>query len=374
VKIASILALLLVLSPRPGGDEEPPPPSGAAPPPPAWQGPSEADRAGRDALERGLSWLALQVSREDGCLAMGDADQWAPVGVTSLGALALMAGGSSPGRGPHGAEVERVIRYLLDHADLSPESTRHGYIALRLGDPLSRTHGHGFATLAIAQAYGMSPGTTEYFERPITAERLERVLTAAVRLIESSQGAEGGWYYEPEVSANHEGSVTVCLVQALRAARNSGIKVDREVIHKAEDYVLRLQKDDGTFRYQLDMDRSSVALTAAGIGTLNMAGRYDDSVIQSGIDAIWNLMALRREEGKTTDYPFYERFYLAQALWQLTDRSLFDRWFAEERTRLLKSQRRDGSWECRRYGDAYATAMNCLVLAIPEGLLPIFQR
>jgi hypothetical protein len=275
-----------------------------------------------------------------------------------------MAGGSSPGRGPHGAALERTIDYLLDHADLTPESPHKGYIVTR-SDRLSRTHGHGYATLALAEAYGMSSHRVD---------RLAKVLSAAVRLIEGSQGAEGGWYYEPEVSANHEGSVTVCLVQALRAARNAGIKVDRDVIRKAEGYVIRLQKDDGTFRYMLDLDRSSIALTAACIGTLNMAGRYDDTVIQRGMDAIWRGLALRREEGGKADYPFYERFYLAQALWQLSDRSLFDRWFEEERARLLKSQRRDGSWDSPRYGDCYATAINCLVLAIPEGLLPIFQR
>jgi hypothetical protein len=41
---------------------------------------------------------------------------------------------------------------------------------------------------------------------------------------------------------------------------------------------------------------------------------------------------------------------------------------------VLGAQRDDGSWGDARFGDVYATAMNCLVLAVPEGLLPIFQR
>lgn len=41
---------------------------------------------------------------------------------------------------------------------------------------------------------------------------------------------------------------------------------------------------------------------------------------------------------------------------------------------MLTSQREDGSWHDDRFGDVYATATNCLVLALPEGLLPIFQR
>jgi hypothetical protein len=64
---------------------------------------------------------------------------------------------------------------------------------------VSRMHGHGFATLALAEAYGMAPRN----------ERLKQALTAAVGVIERSQSPEGGWYYFPH-PVNHEGSVTVC--------------------------------------------------------------------------------------------------------------------------------------------------------------------
>ena len=45
-----------------------------------------------------------------------------------------------------------------------------------------------------------------------------------------------------------------------------------------------------------------------------------------------------------------------------------------ERESVLEAQRSDGSWADRNYGDCYATAVNCLFLALPEGLLPVFQR
>lgn len=328
---------------------------------------SAPERAAREALDAGLRYLARrQAETVDGSFpreARGEAREWAPVGIASLGALAFMAAGNSPGRGPYGNQLERSIGYLLDMTDLTPESPHFGYISNQ-GDRISRTHGHGYSTLALAQAHGMSPRKSE---------RLQRALTAAVRLIEKSQGAEGGWYYEPDISANHEGSVTICYAQALRAARNSGIQVDGAVVRRAEDYVVRLQKADGTFRYQLDREDSTVALTAAGIATLNSAGRYDDATIQNGIDAIWSRLGLR--DAKEIDrFPFYERLYMAQAFWQLSDRSHFERWFQAERKRIVSEQKTDGSWTDRRYGSCYATAVNCLVLALPEGLLPIFQR
>jgi hypothetical protein len=325
---------------------------------------SAAEDAARHSLERGLAWLSKAIEESpDGALPRQGAEEWGPVGVTALGALALMAGGNLPGRGPHGAAVERTVGYLLGKCDLDPLSARKGYISAS-GDALSRMHGHGYATLVLAEAYGMSPWDG----------RLKRALVAAVDVTQASQTSEGGWWYEPERGAQHEGSVTICLVQSLRAARNSGIEVERDVVRRAEDYVERLQKADGTFRYMLEMEKSTVALTAASIATLNMAGRYEDTVIQRGADAIWTRLEDRRSSGGASDWPLYERLHLAQALWQLSDDESFQRWFEAERTRVLREQERDGSWRSRRYGDAYATAVNCLVLALPEGLLPIFQR
>lgn len=326
---------------------------------------AESREAAHRALERGLLYLAeRQRESPDGSFPRGPAgetQEWAPVGVTALAALAFLADGSSPGRGPFGQEVARAIDYLLGKADLAPSSPTFGYVSAQ-GDRRSRTHGHGFATLALAEAYGMAPDS----------ERLKRALVAAVGLIEASQGAEGGWEYEPVRSPKHEGSVTICYVQALRAARNAGIEIDRDVIARAEGYVLRLQKDDGTFRYGLNEHRSSVALTAAGISTLNAAGRYDSLAIQRGIDAIWSRLSDPARDDRA--FPYYERLYLAQAFWQLSDPRHFERWYEPELQRMLERQEPDGSWTDPQHGSCYATAMNCLVLAIPQGVLPIFQR
>ncbi len=331
---------------------------------------SAASRAARRALEEGLSFLArAQEESGDGSFPISpsttelERENYAPVGVTALGALAFMAAGNAPGRGPHGTATARAVEYLLDHADLAEESPTRGYISAQ-GDTVSQTHGHGYATLALAEAYGTSSGS----------ERIRRALIAAVELIERSQGAEGGWFYKPLPTSLHENSVTICLVQALRAARNSGIQVDPEVIRRAEDYVRRCQKPDGTFRYKLDDDRSSVGLTAAAIATLNATGRYDDAAIQNGIDAIWSGLALQEEKGKEPEFPHYQRLYLAQAFWQLSDTSHFQRWYEREREQIMRRQESDGSWRGSRFGDCYATAVNCLVLSIPEGVLPIFKR
>jgi hypothetical protein len=325
------------------------------------------------ALERGLAWLAKrQDETGDGSFPAAGAQQNVPVPVAALAALAFMAGGSTPERGPYGRELGLAIDYLLGRADMTPGSPTRGYLAAE-GDNTARMHGHAFATLALAQAWSMSP-------RSPRGRRIEDVLRAATALIERCQGLEGGWEYEPAVMVAQENSVTVVLVQALRAARGAGVSVDSDVIAKAVDYIGRCQAEDGSFRYALTQGETSIALTAAGITTLHSAGVYSGGEVERGMEALWRRLGYRDERGEAglARFPCYERFYLAQALWQQSDQRLFERWYEEEQARVLDSQQDDGSWlgahDEQAYGSCYATAMNCLFLALPEGLLPIFQR
>lgn len=338
----------------------------------------------RRALERGLAWLADDAQRApDGSLTArgarttsagtgpaAEVGGYAPVAVTALGALAWMAGGSAPDRGPNGRACSAAIDWLVERTDRDARSERVGYVS-RTGDALSRMHGHGFATLALAQACVLSPRTPR-------GARIREALILAVKCIETSQGVEGGWDYEPRKGLAHENSITITAVQALRAAKEAGVEVDRAVIKRAVDYVSRTQKPDGSFRYALGDPTSSVALTAAAISTFQMTGTYEGKPIRDGYDFIARRFALRESaEGADGDLvvcPYYERFYVAQAMWQHLEGSTYGAWWHGEAPRVLGTQRADGSWSDPRFGDAYATAMNCLVLAVPEGLLPIFQR
>jgi hypothetical protein len=332
-----------------------------------------------DAIRRGLGALRGSMEKtEDGAVPKGDALDYAPVGVTALATLAFLGDGTAEGRGTNARVVERALQYLLAKSDRSGEK-RDGYISAD-GDGLSRMHGHGYATLAFAEALGMfGPGLGRE-----GSQRLEERLRAAVRLIERCQGETGGWYYEPEKSIDHEGSVTVCLVQALRGARNAGIAVDRGVIDRALEYLRKSQtrdrtaQDHGSFAYQIGSPITSAALTAAGVATLQAMGDYRSEAVEVGIAALMRSIHGRSILSFPTrggSFPQYERFYTAQALYQYRDPKLFEAWFREERERLLQRQSPDGTWnEGSNFGSAYTTATNVLVLEIPLGLLPIFQR
>ena len=326
------------------------------------------ERAGA-MVTKSLDYLArVQAGSLDGSFPSGGAEHNVPVPVAALAALAYMAAGSTPERGPHGVQLARAIDYLVSRCDLAPLSATRGYVSSP-GDKHSRMHGHGFATLALAQAYSMSPSTPR-------GARVRAALEAAVHCIETSQGPEGGWYYDPHPTFEHENSVTVCLVQALRGAHGAGIRVDPAVISRAVDYIRRCQTEDGAFKYALNRDATSAALTAAGIATLNSIGVYEDAVIARALESLTRELAGREHETAIggVRHVFYERFYIAQALWQAPDRRLWESWRPKMVAQLESEQLAEGSWHDAEYGDAYATAMHSLVLSIPLGLLPIFQR
>tara|TARA_R110002072_G_scaffold10443_5_gene48532 strand:+ start:1600 stop:2865 length:1266 start_codon:yes stop_codon:yes gene_type:complete len=336
-----------------------------------------------DAMRMGLDYLAEQQTvMRDGSVPAAQGTYHAPIGVTALAALAWMSGGSTPTRGPHSGALVRSLEYLLGH-QVPVGEERAGWIGAP-EDQQSKSHGHGLATLALSQAFTLSP-------RSPLGHRIQVALEASVERIKVSQGIEGGWYYEAQRSPEHEGSVTVCHVQALRGARNAGIHVDPNIIANAIAYVRRLQTDEGGFQYSFTQPETSVALTGACLSTMHAAGIYEDKDVERAYDWIWRELAAREDDdqrgvfGSQAQFPFYERFYLSQALWHNPDEEVFRRWSRPLVRQLLVTQSRDGSWsDVRydslgtkhegRYGSCYATAMNVLFLSVPEGTLPIFRR
>src|SRR6185436_5976350 len=117
-------------------------------------------------VDAGLEFLAKQQNDDRSfSVVKGEDVIQAPLAVTALTALAFMANGSTLGRGKYQRQVRSAIEYLLDHQTdyaiagppagpiVDDQELKPGYFKV-VSDTQSRTHGHGYATLAIAEAYG----------------------------------------------------------------------------------------------------------------------------------------------------------------------------------------------------------------------------
>ena len=317
---------------------------------PAPETPAAADEITPEltaAVERGLAWLALQ-QKEDG--SYGSLSHYGRhVGITALAGLAFMSDGNVPGRGRYGHVVEGCVDFILDHSSesgLLAAETSHG--------PM---YGHGFATLFLAEVYGMSP-------RP----DLREVLRKAVRLIVSTQNEEGGWRYQP-VRHDADISVTVCQVMALRAARNAGIFVEKSTIDRAVEYIKKSQNSDGGFRYMLSSGGSAFARSAAAVAALQYAGIYHSQEIDAGLQYISRFTP---PTDNSVGHLFYGHYYAAQAMF-LAGQSRWQAWWPAVRADMLARRSDEGVWRGQA-GTEYGTAMALIILQIPNRLLPIFQK
>lgn len=323
---------------------------------PAWG--QDAERSGTElltpatlqAIERGLAFLAGR-QQEDG--SFGTSGYSRNVAIAALAGMAFMSSGSTPGRGPYGENAARCVDFILDHTQDSgfitvPGATSHG--------PM---YGHGFATLMLAEAYGMTMRSD-----------IRMRLAKAVTLIVETQNNEGGWRYQPQ-PRDADISVTICQVMALRAARNAGLYVPHETIDRCIDYVKRSQNADGGFMYMIQGGQSAFPRSAAGVVALYSAGIYEGPEIDKGLEYLMQFLPRDGGANRESHY-FYGHYYAVQAMWHAGGK-YWGSWYPAIRDALLAKQREDGSWMdsiCQEYG----TAMASIILQMPNNYLPIFQR
>ena len=309
------------------------------------------------AVDRGLAFLARrQMTRGRNKGAFGTAGYSGGVAVCGLSGLAFMSGGNSPGQGPYGKHVERCIEFIVNHTD------GRGYISTS-GGGRDRMYGHGFATLFLSEAYGMSIHKDQ-------DKKVGEKLRMAVKLIIDTQNNAGGWRYQP-VKGDADLSITICQIMALRGARDAGVKVPNETRKRCIDYVKKSQNPDGGFRYTLSSrSHSTFALTAAGTVALNSAGIYEGPEIDK---ALKYLMRYRPSGSIGGSYYFYSQYYAAQAAWHAGG-DYWRKWFTAIRDTLLKNQRGDGSWIDPTVGAEFGTAMACIILQLPNNYVPVFAE
>jgi hypothetical protein len=220
-------------------------------------------------------------------------------------------------------------------------------------------YGHGFATLFLAECYGMT----------MRAELRDK-LSKAVNLIVNTQNTQGGWRYQP-VRAEADISVTIAQVMALRAARNAGLFVPRETIDNAVAYVKKSQNPDGGFMYMIQGGPSAFPRSAAGVVALYSAGIYDAPEVKKGLDYLMNFLPQSNDFNRESHY-FYGHYYAVQAMWHSRG-DYWNRWYPAIRDALVSRQSEDGSW-MDSISPEYGTCMACIILQMPNNYLPIFQR
>lgn len=341
------------------------------------EGDWEITRDSEAALNRGLAWLTATQGPEGN---WGSND----LGLVSLGALAFLAAGHTPGHGQYGEPPARALDYVLKNAKPSG--------LLNIAGAPHDMYNHGLSTFVLGQAYGM-----------MDDPRISPVLDRALKLIAFTQCEDGGWDYEARrLPRGHDLSLAVMQAKALRSAVDSGLEVSPEVINLALKRVRdhyhtqsgsknyddpAVRAEPGLFSYTPEHGPASIALSACGVVCLQEFGAYDDwriEPIMRGMGRVFPHAIPDKHDGNPP-LNAYALYYVAQALYQVGG-TYWEDCFPRLRDSLVGSQHfdpknplEDGWWTDTEWvkgqpGKLYGTAVSCFVLAIPNRYLPILQE
>ncbi|MFM8414166.1 MAG: prenyltransferase/squalene oxidase repeat-containing protein [Planctomycetota bacterium] len=325
----------------------------------AARGGSAASEA---AVARGLEWLARHQAADgswrfdlSGCRCDGACGQPGTVAsttaATGIALLPFLGAGQTHEEGEHRETVTRGLYYLMSRMRATP----------RGGDLSEGTmYGHGVATLALAEALGM------------TADRmLVPYVRDGVRFIETAQDLHGGgWRYLPGQAGDT--TVTAWQLAALKSAALAGVAVPSPTLDGVCRFLDRVQVRSGEgYGYLAPQDRSCTS--AIGLLCRVYTAWPEEAAIDRGL-------ARLAKPGPDRE-AVYQNFYLSQAL-LLRNHPAWPRWNRRNRDQLVARQAQAGheagSWsfadpDTAPGGRLGHTALAILTLEVYYRLLPIFS-
>jgi hypothetical protein len=228
---------------------------------------------------------------------------------------------------------------------------------------------------------------------------LVKILEKAAKYSFEAQTNRGGWGYVSAKDGSNfdEGSVTITQMQGLRACRNAGVIVPRDVIKNGVKYLKDSTTGDGGVQYSLawgggGMGSGRPALTAAAISCGFSAGEYNSPLVKKWFKYCSTHIHLP-DGSRRWGHDEYTNYYYAQAVYVLgedryvkmfpgtkpSDRLTWKKYRKGLFDELVKAQGADGSWGSGNWtsqgiGSVYVTALYLTIMQLDRAALPIYQR
>lgn len=337
-----------------------------------------------EAIERALNWLAAHQNA-DGSWSLvhtlgacrGRCPN--PAGVppqdslragTGLALLPFLGAGHTQRKGRHRRVVSRGLDAL---ADLSKQEKVGA--SWRDPPPAFGAYSHAIAAIVLSEAYGMTGQSN-----------LGGYAQAAIDHIVASQGADGGWRYNPGDTPG-DTSIVGWNIMALKSAYLAGLNLPPQTAAGASRFLDTVAVAGGSEYTYLpktsnpafgpSVGRSSIGLLCR----MYLGWKRDNPALIEGVRKI--------AETGPSETNYYYNYYASQVLFQHTDGrgSQWRAWNTQLRDMLVRQQETEGhargSWfaESRgsssahsdRGGRLYMTALATMTLEVYYRYLPIYQ-
>ncbi|MDZ4853154.1 MAG: squalene--hopene cyclase [Pirellulaceae bacterium] len=309
----------------------------------------------REMYDAGVKYL-VKTQADDGSWSGGEGGG----GTTALALLAILASGEDPNFGVYSGAIRKGFRALIRLQDGNT-----GYIGPSM-------YHHGFAMLALAEAYGAVDDRNLWpsAEQSEKSRSIGQALELAVRRAVSSQknNPNHAWRYSPD-ARDADTSVSGAVLVGLLAARNAGIEVPDASIDQAIAFFSSMTSSGGTVGYTGSLEGMGESLARSSIAVLvfSIAKRKDLKQYQSALKYVTSNL-----EPSNSSWPEYARYYQAQALFQ-GDVEAWEKWNAALIRKLKTVQAEDGMFR-GQLGASNDTSMSLLALALNFRFLPIYER
>ncbi len=332
---------------------------------------------------KGLEWLKRQQHSDGSWTAPGGQH---PTTMTALAGMAMLMEGSTLREGKYSDQLVKAVDWFLKGRQqqsgllVDPSNPTEGGVHI---------YGHGFGMMFLASVYGEEDDVNR-------RKKLEKALKIAVQFSGKAQTDQGGWGYvsAKEGGGFDEGSTTITQLQGLRAARNAGITVPKEIIDKATEYLRKCTTPRGGLIYNLGRGQvpqagaERPAITAAACACAFSSGNYEDKYAKMWIKYCIDNIYMKQRGGGLDDYQTY---YLAQVIYVLGDDRYYNLFPDEKKGSGIewtkykedlfayykRSQGSDGGWGGGGgwgSGPIFATATVLTILQLEKGTLPIYHR
>ncbi len=308
----------------------------------------------REMYEKGLTFLA-KTQTEQGDWGRGSYDG---PGVTGMAVMTFLASGEDPNFGIYAGNIRRGVQNIIDSQDKST-----GILGGQSGH--SSMYNHGFAMLALAEAYGAVDDSSFKGGAGSIGKSLELAVRGAVT--SQKKNRYGGWRYGPDAT-DADTSVSGAVMVGLLAARNAGIAVPDEAIDRGVAYFKSMTSPSGEVAYAgMGGFGESTARTSIGTLVYAIARRKDMPEFKATLSRLTD--NLQQESGS---YQRYAQYYQAQALFQ-GNVEAWEKWNRALVAELKAAQGDDGSFD-GSFGKSVDTSLSLLAMALNFRFLPIYER
>lgn len=309
----------------------------------------------REMYDKGLQYL-VKTQSDKGDWQGGQSGP----GITGLGLMVFLASGEDPNFGLYSNNVRKAVRSIVTGQDANT-----GYFG-------NSMYHHGFATLALAEAYG-AVDDRQVWQGGKAPRKIGAALELAVRAALTSQKKNplGAWRYSPDAT-DADTSVSGAVLVGLLAARNAGMEIPDDAMDKAISYYTKMTASSGQVAYSGGLGGFDESLARISIATLvySLARRKDLPQFKATRAYLVGKVEFTGRSG--FGWEDYQRYYQAQALFQ-ADVEAWKKWNKLLIRQLKTAQRGDGSFT-GQHGSAAATSLTLLALALNYRFLPIYER